>query len=133
MTDATWNLLQTVNAAVNRLIVPRETRSLSLGEDYWSTPISHGGVLYGDCKEYVIEKRRRLVAAGVPAAALSIAIANVGGEGHAVLLVSTDQGELVLDNLTSQVRPWGKVHYAWIERQSGSNPLDWVSVEPNRE
>jgi predicted transglutaminase-like cysteine proteinase len=83
----------------------------------------------GDCKDYVLEKRRALVADGVPAADLSIAIVMTPwGETHAVLLVRTDRGELVLDSLSQWIQPWRKVHYKWIKRQAPGQQLTWVSL-----
>jgi predicted transglutaminase-like cysteine proteinase len=69
--------------------------------------------------------------AGVLAPALPVAVNNgdqTRGETHAVLLVTTDRGELVLDNLSSWVKPWQDVRYQWIERQAPGQPLTWVKV-----
>lgn len=65
----------------------------------------------------------------MPAADLSLAVVRTSwGEMHAVLLVSTNRGELVLDNLTSAVMSWRDVDYTWLERQKPGDPLSWVSV-----
>jgi len=129
LSDQNWRLLQDVNVAVNRTVAPGDLRGSPMGGDYWSTPVNYRGVAYGDCKEYVIEKRRRLVAAGIPAALLTIAVASVEGENHAVLIISTDRGDYLLDSLTDEIRPWERAPYAWIERQSSSDPLNWARVE----
>jgi predicted transglutaminase-like cysteine proteinase len=49
-------------------------------------------------------------------------------ELHAVLTVDTDKGVLVMDSLTAEILPWSDTHYRWLERQSSSDPLKWVSL-----
>jgi len=84
---------------------------------------------YGDCKDYAVTKREALREAGFPDQALRIAIVRTPrDELHAVLTVDTDKGVLVMDSLTSDIRPWANTHYQWIERQSARNPLEWVSL-----
>ncbi|MBV9705214.1 MAG: transglutaminase-like cysteine peptidase, partial [Methylobacteriaceae bacterium] len=52
--------------------------------------------------------------------------------GHAILTVRTDHGEFVLDNLSSEVRPWDATGYRFVKRQSQEDPNVWVSIEaPN--
>jgi len=128
-THALLSLLDKVNLGVNRAIRYVPDQQLYGDEDYWHLALTPGGKAEGDCKDYVLEKRRALIAAGVPTGALSIAIARTGwGETHAVLLVSTDKGELVLDSLSSWVQPWTKVRYQWMERQAPGRQLSWVSI-----
>nr|WP_249804494.1 MULTISPECIES: transglutaminase-like cysteine peptidase [unclassified Bradyrhizobium] len=43
----------------------------------------------------------------------------ISGEHHLVLLVRTQSGDLVLDNLTP--KPWSRVPYHWILSGSGAN------------
>jgi hypothetical protein len=96
--------------------------------DRWATPLAQGDQ-YGDCEDYVLEKRRALIAAGVPEDALSIAVATTTwGESHAVLLVTTDQGDYVLDSLTPWILPWRKASLTWRERQVAGAPFRWAMV-----
>lgn len=121
--------LDRVNLRINRAIRYVSDRALYGDEDYWHLPLDAGGAPEGDCKDYVLEKRRALVADGVPSANLSIAIVETSrGETHAVLLVTSDRGELVLDNLSSQVVPWQEVRYRWVERQAPGQALRWVTI-----
>jgi predicted transglutaminase-like cysteine proteinase len=84
---------------------------------------------YGDCKDYALAKREALRAAGLPDSALRIAIVRTPqDELHAVLTVDTDKGALVMDSLTSDIRPWSATSYKWLERQAGDSPLHWVSL-----
>jgi predicted transglutaminase-like cysteine proteinase len=121
--------LDRVNLRVNAAIRYVPDRVLYGQEDYWHLPLDADGPAEGDCKDYVLEKRRVLIADGVPAADLSIAIVETTwGETHAVLLVTTDRGELVLDSLSSWVKPWQDVGYRWIERQAPGQQLSWVNL-----
>jgi predicted transglutaminase-like cysteine proteinase len=121
--------LDRVNQDVNHAIRFVLDKDLYGQEDYWHLALGPDGPGAGDCKDYVLEKRRALIAAGVPAADLSIAIVNTSWrESHAVLLVNTDQGELVLDSLSAWIKPWWKVRYSWVERQSPGQQLSWVSI-----
>ena len=52
----------------------------------------------------------------------------VGGKCHAVLIVGTDQGDYVLDNLSPWIKGWQEVNYTWIERQVPGKPLRWANV-----
>jgi len=42
--------------------------------------------------------------------------------------VRTDQGDLVLDNLRSQIVSWRQTGYHYILRQAASNPQFWVQL-----
>ena len=122
--------LDRVNLRINRAIRYVPDRTLYGDEDYWRLPLDANGRAQGDCKDYVLGKRRALIADGVPAANLSIAIVETSwGETHSVLLVTTDRGELVLDNLSPWVKPWRDVRYRWIERQVPGQSLSWVKLD----
>jgi predicted transglutaminase-like cysteine proteinase len=120
-----------VNGAINRAITPRTDMEAFGVDNYWTLPLTDGPRPEGNCKHYALEKRRQLVDDGVPANALSLAIVTTPAEEvHAVLVISTDQGDLVLDNLTNEIRPWRQTGYRWLVRQTPGAPLRWV--EANR-
>ena len=52
--------------------------------------------------------------------------------GHAVLTVTTDRGDYVLDNQTEDIPLWSKTGYRFVKRQSQSNPNVWVSLDDLR-
>jgi len=123
-------MLNGVNRHVNDSIRYASARALYGNEDYWTLPLEAGGLRAGDCKDYVLEKRKALVEQGVPAADLSIAVVMLRtGVAHAVLLLATDHGELVLDSLSSWILPWNQPDYRWISRQAPGQQLVWVKVE----
>jgi predicted transglutaminase-like cysteine proteinase len=118
--------LRTVNSQINRSIRRASDRQTFGREDFWAVP--EDGATSGDCEDYVLAKRHALVAAGVPSAALSIALVRTRqGEMHAVLLVATENGEVVLDNLSPWVLPWAEAPYAWLDRQAAGTGK-WVRV-----
>jgi len=71
-----------------------------------------------DCVGYVLAKRDALIRAGLPSDAVSPAVVRTrGGVVHAVLIVTTSEGDQVLDNLSPYVDPWRRVDYEWIKRE----------------
>jgi predicted transglutaminase-like cysteine proteinase len=122
---ARWAELQSINASVNQRIV---AKSDPVGEDHWTL-----GVNYGDCDDYAVQKRQALEERGWSPNALSLTAAYLpSGEGHLVLVVRTDRGEFVLDNLRDTVLAADRVHYRWVARQSPQHPQLWVRVNGSR-
>lgn len=122
LTVASYEALNSVNRQVNDAIWPAADRSAD--GDVWSVAPQ-----YGDCDDYAVTKRERLMRAGWPADSLLLATARIrGGERHAVLVVVTDRGDFVLDNLTSEIAPWSETGYSWETRQTRENPLVWQAV-----
>lgn len=114
-------LLERVNGEVNRTIRPRPDRRGPGVIDQWSLAPETG-----DCEDYALTKRHRLQAEGWPAAALRLATTRTrDGEGHAVLVVRTAAGDLVLDNRTGTILPWTATDLSWISIQSGTDPRLW--------
>ncbi len=130
MTPDLWKQLNRINTSVNGAI-RRQADPLAWGrEDVWSTPIKDGRPS-GDCEDYVLEKRRALLDAGIPARALNIAVVTTSwGETHAVLLVATQKGEVVLDNLSPWVMPWQDAPYRWGQRQVDGEAFSWAMAAP---
>ncbi len=128
LTPTLWAELERINLTVNTTITSMED-SVHYGRvDFWTIPTDG----WGDCEDFVLEKRKALALAGVPRRALRIAVGRLpSGEAHAVLIVATDQGDYVLNNLHSAVVPWEKANISWIARdvpgQSG-----WITIGPSR-
>lgn len=120
--------LDQTNRRINGAIKP-ETDMQSHGvPDHWDLPFEEGENV-GDCEDYALEKQKTLANEGFPAAQLSLAVVRTRwGEEHAVLIATTDGGDLVLDNLSPWVTPWNQTNYQWLERQVPGHPLEWVSV-----
>ncbi|ANY77131.1 hypothetical protein BB934_01935 [Microvirga ossetica] len=120
-------LLRKVTKEVNLAVVPMTDRTHWGVEDRWDYPKGS----YGDCKDIQLPKRKRLIEAGLPRRALLMAVViGQNDEGHAVLMVRTTAGDLVLDNKTSAVLPWRLTGYRFVKRE-GQNGFGWVSlIEP---
>lgn len=116
--------LDEVNRSVNRTIIPTSDDPAVLGGDRWElSPVS------GDCEDFAITKRHRLIALGWPSSDLRLAVAvTKAGEGHLVLVVRTSTGDLVLDNRTNAIKPWNRTGLAWSKIQSAENPRVWLSL-----
>jgi predicted transglutaminase-like cysteine proteinase len=113
--------LTSVNRAVNHSIRPTPDASTFR---YWKLDVNAG-----DCNSFAVQKRHELIQRGWPAAALALTVAKTPwGEGHLVVTVRTDQGDLVLDNLRSNIVSWQRTGYDWIMRQSERNPQYWVDL-----
>ena len=126
---ALWSTLNRVNAEVNGRIVQRTDIEAWGEQDLWSTPLK-SGLAVGDCEDFVLEKRRALLAAGLPPRALNIAVVVTRwGETHAVLLVDTNKGEFVLDNLSRSVTPWRSAPYQWRQRQVDGEAFNWAMAD----
>lgn len=113
--------LRQVNFQVNRSIEPQYDAP---GEDDWEADVAAG-----DCEDYVLTKRRRLIELGWSPNALRVAIAYTpNNNGHAVLVVSTSKGDLVLDNRNNAVLNWRDTDLRWVMIQSPKNPLFWNEI-----
>lgn len=108
-------VIERINRGVNERIRPRS------GLGAWRiSPAT------GNCNDYVVTKRHELMRMGLPASALLIAVVRTqADEEHLVLIVRTDRGEFVLDNLTSEMRLRDQTRYAWTMRQSTASPMVW--------
>lgn len=121
-------LITNINRDVNRDVHKSSDFDLYGMPEFWSLPRVVDGKMYGDCEDYALEKRRRLIEAGVSAKALSMAVAvTARGERHAVLVVAFETGEVVLDNLTPWPTPWAELNYTWIQRQVGGS-AEWTTI-----
>jgi len=122
-------ILDRVNRTVNAEVRPMTDMDLYGEAERWSLP-ARSGNRAGDCEDYALEKRRRLIAAGLPAQAFSLAVVDSRETGpHVVLLVGTDRGDFVLDNLDQWVLPWSKTGYRWVQRQVPTAQLKWARLD----
>ncbi|MGB6659819.1 MAG: transglutaminase-like cysteine peptidase [Xanthobacteraceae bacterium] len=122
---AAWKDLQRVNLWVNTNVKPMTDMDHWGVVERWNYPDDG----YGDCEDYVLQKRRMLIKAGWPREALLITVVrDRNGDGHAVLTVTTDKGEFILDNQSDQILPWTETGYRFVKRQSQSDPNAWVSL-----
>ena len=120
----TAGLLYRINRQINAAIVPtRKDFARDVAAAWAIAPNS------GDCNDYAVTKQHELLHYKLPASALRLSeVKTMDGEGHLVLVVSTTKGELVLDNLTDEIRSWKEVDYRWLKIQSKTDPHYWVEM-----
>lgn len=127
LTPEVWDKLVAVDHWANAHIKPTPDRR------HWGRPnkwtFAEDG--RGDCKDYVLVKRRMLIQSGLPREALLITIVWADNVGHAVLIVRTNKGDYVLDNLSSKVVLWNQTAYDYVMRQTQSDPNAWVYIDGN--
>ncbi|MGX9989180.1 transglutaminase-like cysteine peptidase [Rhizobium sp. Z1P35] len=124
LSDTQMLQLKDVNSAVNRTMIGRNDPRNELNGDVWKV-----NVRSGDCEDFALTKRSRLIAMGWSSRALRIATAYTpSGEGHAVLVVRTDKGDLVLDNRKSSIKNWRDTDLRWDKIQSGTDPYVWYQL-----
>jgi predicted transglutaminase-like cysteine proteinase len=126
LTMRNWRQLVAINAAVNRRIKPLSDMDHHGVVEHWDYPMDGSG----DCEDYALLKRRLLLDAGWPRQALRMTVVrDLQGDGHAVLTVATDHGDLVLDNQVTEILPWEATGYRFVKRQSATDPNLWVSLD----
>ncbi|MGH1570075.1 transglutaminase-like cysteine peptidase [Methylobacterium sp. P31] len=124
LTPATWATIVSVNRRVNKAVEPMTDQEHLHVADRWD--LAEDGI--GDCEDFQLLKRHLLAEAGLPRRAMRMTVViDEKGEGHAVLTLLTDRGDLVLDNKTSAILPWHKTGYVFIKRES-QDAVAWVSL-----
>ena len=115
--------LNAVNSSVNHRIKPMRDEEQFGVRDRWSY-----GAKIGDCEDFAIAKRAALLSRGYRPENTLLAMGYSGVEAHVVLLVRTDGGDYVLDNLNPAVLPVEKSSVRISKVQSPKNGAEWLSV-----
>jgi predicted transglutaminase-like cysteine proteinase len=125
LTAKVWQTITLTNRRVNGAIKPVTDQDHWGVADRWD--LAEDG--YGDCEDYQLLKRKILVEQyGLPRRALRMTVVvDEQGEGHAVMMVKTDSGDLVLDNKRSAILSWQDTGYVFVKRE-GQDSRDWVSL-----
>ncbi|MBD9374375.1 transglutaminase-like cysteine peptidase [Rhizobium sp. ARZ01] len=125
VTSFGWKMIREINDTVNRDITPMTDKELFGADEHWAFPD-----LAGDCEDFVLLKRRKLIEQGfAPADLLITVVRKPDGEGHAVLTMRTTEGDFILDNLENEVKRWTETPYRYLKRQASFHPGRWVSIE----
>src|SRR3954468_20439615 len=124
LTAKVWQTITLTNRRVNGAIKPVTDQDHWGVADRWD--LAEDG--YGDCEDYQLLKRKLLVEAGFPRRAMRMTVViDEKNEGHAVLMVRTDRGDIILDNKTDAVLPWFQTGYVFVKRES-QDAVAWVSL-----
>lgn len=118
-------LADRVNREVNRRVRPVSDSAQYGREEYWALPGRRGG----DCEDYALEKKRQLMEMGLSGKQLLLTtVLDRKGGSHAVLVLRTGAGDYVLDNLTNQIKPWGRTGYTFLRMQDPQRPQQWRAL-----
>jgi predicted transglutaminase-like cysteine proteinase len=110
---ATIDQVETVNRSVNARIRYADDQRITVG---WTGGSAAPEPIYvvdtwtvdpkrGDCEDYAATKLAALLREGAGRDHIRFALTKVNGRGHIVLLVETEQGWLLLDNLSASLSP----------------------------
>lgn len=125
MTPSLWRSVWAINRGVNTEIRGRTDQEIFGREEVWTYPEGEG-----DCEDFALLKRRKLIEAGFPASSLLMTTVRLeDGSGHAVLTLRTGDGDYILDNLVDTVDPWRDTPYDYVRRQSSADAGKWLSIE----
>ena len=124
LTEARWNQLVQINNVINSAIVAVTDEDYYKVAEYWAYPDG-----YGDCEDFALAKRKALIEAGWnPSTLLMTVVRESKGTGHAVLMVRTDRGDIVLDNQDGRILLWNETPYQYLKRQSQADAGQWVDL-----
>lgn len=117
------NLVRSVNLFVNRIVDMVPDQEQWGVEDRWDLPRNGRG----DCEDVALLKRQLLVELGLPRRALLMTVVlDEDDKGHAVLMVRTTKGDVILDNRRNEPRPWHRTGYAFVKREAQDRSGAWV-------
>ncbi|BCH57578.1 transglutaminase-like cysteine peptidase [Agrobacterium vitis] len=129
VTEHGWDIVHAVNMDVNKSITPMTDMDVYGREEWWEYPVDAG-----DCEDFVLLKRKRLLQAGFSEADLLITVVRKpDGEGHAVLTLRTSVGDYILDNLVDDVKLWSATSYTYLKRQASFDTGRWVTIESGKD
>lgn len=130
LTETRWAQLQDVNNRINAAVIPANDSDLYGIDEFWTYPTNG----YGDCEDFVLAKRHALIGMGwSPSTLLITVVREPNGEGHAVLMVRTDRGDLILDNQEGLIKVWTDTPYTYLKRQSQAHAGLWVDITDTRD
>ena len=118
-------LIRRVNDEVNRGVQGvKDSVQFGVPEKWTDEALQLGR---GDCEDFALAKRKRLVELGVPRGALRLAVVDKFSWDmtHVVLLVSFEDKVVVMDSLTSRLEDAQDLGVTWLNVQHQSNPRVW--------
>jgi len=123
--DEALRIAVKINRRVNARIRAAPDHEVYGVRERWTLP-ERGA---GDCEDFALLKKKLLTEAGLPGSMLLLATGlNRQAEPHAVLVLRLRTGDVILDNLTSAVRPWQETRYTFLKIQSPEAPNIWSAV-----
>ena len=125
VSPAQMTLAATLNRQINRQVRSVSDQAQYGKQEHWALPTARGG----DCEDFALLKKKRLMQAGVDPQNLLITTAlDRRRNAHAVLIMRTPQGDFVLDNLRDDIVHWQRTGYTFLRMQNPANPALWTAV-----
>lgn len=126
----TFDDFMETNQFANTMITPANDIDKYKSSDYWAIPqYENGKGMEGDCEDYVLFKIKELEKIGVPHSAMSIVyVQTPEKEGHAILGVRTNKGDILFDNLTNALLYPQETNYRFIRATSLTNERKWQKL-----
>jgi predicted transglutaminase-like cysteine proteinase len=123
--NAALKVARAVNLQVNRQTRQIDDQKQYGKEEYWTLPSKRGG----DCEDLVLLKKKTLLERGVSSETLLIAtVLDRNLNSHAVLILRTKKGDLVLDSLTNKIVTWKQTGYTFLKLQDPRSLSRWQAV-----
>lgn len=122
-----YEKLQAVNSSVNFAIKYAPDSEIYIRDDHWATANQTIKTGLGDCEDIAILKHSVLLKVGIPSSSMSLVVLKDTARDlyHAVLAVSTNDGHLVLDNVSNNIfRDTSVDHYQPL--YSFSDDRSWI-------
>ncbi|WP_165915489.1 transglutaminase-like cysteine peptidase [Rhodovulum marinum] len=118
-------LAEQINRRINASVRPIEDIKQYQREEFWTLPTARGG----DCEDIALLKKAELIRQGLPPSRLLLAtVLDRKRNNHAVLVLRTDKGDFVLDNLTDRMLHWSRTGYSFLKVQDPRAPHRWTAV-----
>ncbi len=127
--SSVYDMARDVNAMMNKKKYIVDSKNWGKS-DYWATPIEFMA-RGGDCEDFAIAKYAALRALGVPENRMRIAIVQdeIKNMPHAILIVYSEKGPMVLDNQIKEMRSAKRIsHYKPI--YSINRTAWWLHTKP---
>ena len=126
-------MLEGVNLQVNKTIKAMSDNE-QYGDEFWTVPQGKDGEPpRGDCDDYAMTKRR-ILEQYIPRSSMSLAFVDIFKDGaykdsHAILIVHTLGGDMVLDNLSDKLRYPSETGYVFRGMSDPRAQSKWYKVE----
>lgn len=128
--DDILGAMSDINKDVNERFFPQTDMNTYGQSEYWAYP-----EIYADCEDYALQKRKEFhELLGVPLSRMSIVnvMHEATGENpsgaHIVLAVRTNQGDMIFDNLTDDVKLPYQTPYQFRKGTSFHKFSEWQDV-----
>lgn len=137
LTAAAWAAIRNVNDQGNKIVWTSDKQVW--GEiERWEFPKDLGNKKVEDCDGITLWKLDQLLKQGFPADPLLFTICYTEtGEGHAVLCITTDRGDFLLDNRYQDVMSYDQLkeigyHFLYRSQIGGKLTDLWDKIEESR-